>query len=270
MEIEVAIVGVGSMGEALLCGFYQCEEIRNRVGYFVRSPERRKRLQERYPDAQGLESLKDLQRVQVIIPACKPSHYPSLLKEIDQALEPPSLTERSPLILSVAAGLSSQELSEMTPHPILRTMPNLAVRGKMGVFIVAEEIKNLPQKEGEKLYRETIHLLEKISLVFATKESLFNALTALAGCSPAFVAIFIEALSDGAVSKGVPRRVAYEIALEMVRGSVQTLQNDYDHPAKLKDDVCSPSGVSIRGVNTLEECGFRNAVIKAVQASTGD
>ncbi len=84
--------------------------------------------------------------------------------------------------------------------------------------------------------------------------------------SPAYTYLFIEALADGAVAEGMPRPI-YEFAAQAVLGAAKMVLETKEHPGVLKDRVSSPGGTTIQAVKTLEENGFRAAVIKAVQAA---
>ena len=85
-----------------------------------------------------------------------------------------------------------------------------------------------------------------------------------AGSAPAFVDVFIEALADGLVKHGMTRAQAYSIVPQMMIGSAKYFSESGQHPGALKDEVCSPGGTTIVGVGALEECGFRHAVIYAL------
>ena len=95
-------------------------------------------------------------------------------------------------------------------------------------------------------------------------EKLIDAGTAVQGCGPAFVCMFIEAMADGAVKCGVPRAKAYEYAVQTLKGTAALLEETGKHPAEVKDMVTSPVGSTIEGVSALEEHGFRHAVMDAV------
>jgi pyrroline-5-carboxylate reductase len=98
-------------------------------------------------------------------------------------------------------------------------------------------------------------------------EKLMDAGASVAGCGPAFVDLFVEALADGGVACGLPRAQAIEFAAQMVAGSAKLILESKKHPGQLKDEVCSPGGTTIQGVRTLEEAGFRGAVMDAVIAA---
>lgn len=101
----------------------------------------------------------------------------------------------------------------------------------------------------------------------AIPETQMDAGSAVAGCGPAFVDLFLEAMADGGVACGLSRDQALEFAAQMMAGSAQLLLETGKHPGELKDAVCSPGGSTIQGVRTLEEHGFRAAVTNAVIAA---
>ena len=98
-------------------------------------------------------------------------------------------------------------------------------------------------------------------------ERLMDAVSAVSGCSPAYVFMFIEAMADAAVAQGMPRKQAYQFAAQAVLGSAKLLLETGMHPGELKDMVCSPAGTTIEGVRIQEKNGFRSAVFEALQGA---
>ena len=109
-------------------------------------------------------------------------------------------------------------------------------------------------------------LLKSFGQADIVTEPILDIVGAVSGSSPAFVFMFIEALADGAVAEGMPRKQAYEFAAQAVLGSAKMVLETQKHPGELKDMVCSPAGTTIEGVNILEKEGMRSAVMDAVRA----
>jgi len=108
-------------------------------------------------------------------------------------------------------------------------------------------------------------IFQAVGDVVEVSESLLDAVTGLSGSGPGYVALLIEALTDGGVAAGLPRAIAAKLAVQTVRGTAQLLHESGLHPAELKDRVTSPGGTTIAGIAHLERSGFRSALIEAVR-----
>ena len=164
-------------------------------------------------------------------------------------------------IFSIAAGVEYRHyveyLGEGYNH--ISTIPNTPIAVGEGI-IIAEETNSLTPEQKE--------LFEGVFGQISAIEYFSTDLLALggtgAGCSPAFVDVFIEALADGLVKNGMSRAKAYSIVPQMMMGTAKYFMESGQHPGALKDAVCSPGGTTIVGVSALEEKGFRHAVIHAI------
>ena len=107
-----------------------------------------------------------------------------------------------------------------------------------------------------------------MGVAFRVDEKLIDVVTGLSGSGPAFVYLIIEALSDGGVRMGLPRDVATTLAAQTVAGAAKMVLETGQHPGVLKDQVTSPGGTTICGLQALEEHGVRAGLIAAVEAAT--
>ena len=110
------------------------------------------------------------------------------------------------------------------------------------------------------------NLFKAIGSVEELDDSLMKIGMAITGCGPAFVDLMIEALGDAGVKYGLPRKQAYALASQMILGSAKLQLETGEHPGVLKDNVCSPAGTTIKGVDALEHNGIRAAFIDAIDA----
>lgn len=168
------------------------------------------------------------------------------------------------ILVTMAAGLTIARIQELAGgrYPVIRIMPNTPASIGEGMILYA--CGDGVAKEEETVLLDTMAGAGRFSPL---PEKLIDAGSAVSGCGPAFVDLFIEALADGGVACGLPRAAALEYAAQMVAGSARLVLESGSHPGALKDAVCSPGGTTIQGVRTLEEAGFRGAVMDAVIAA---
>ncbi|TXL80524.1 pyrroline-5-carboxylate reductase, partial [Streptococcus pneumoniae] len=186
----------------------------------------------------------------VIFLGVKPAQFSELLSQYQTILE----KRESLLLISMAAGLTLEKLASLIPsqHRIIRMMPNTPA--SIGQGVISYALSPNCRAEDSELFCQ---LLAKAGLLVGLGESLINAATGLAGCGPAFVYLFIEALADAGVQTGLPRETALKMAAQTVVGAGQLVLESQQHPGVLKDQVCSPGGSTIAGVASLEVHAFR-------------
>ena len=191
----------------------------------------------------------------------KPQMLADLLKELSPVL---ALRKTPGTIVSMAAGVAMADIQNMLgfDYPIIRIMPNTPVAVGSGVILY-----DTTEQVSLEMVAGFVSILSRAGLLNRLPESLIDAGSALSGCGPAFVAMFAEAMADGAVACGLPRDKAMTYAAQTILGTAKLLLETGQHPGQLKDAVCSPGGSTIAGVDALEANSFRGAVMSAVQAA---
>lgn len=166
------------------------------------------------------------------------------------------------ILVSMAAGLTIADIRRLAggTYPMIRVMPNTPCSIGEGMVLYTPDAA----EEEEQAFLKAMAGAGRFSRI---PERLMDAGSAVAGCGPAFVDLFLEALADGGVACGLPRAQAVEFAAQTAVGSARLLLESGKHPGELKDAVCSPGGSTIQGVRKLEEAGFRGAVMNAVIAA---
>lgn len=249
------------MGEALLSrlidqGIYVPETV------LVSDPlaERRSFLVDRY-GVQVTANNPSAIAADVLILAIKPQMFEAIVAELACSIR--TLTEPQPLILSILAGTPLAKLEAGFPNqPVIRAMPNTPATVGAGITAIAPGQHAQPSH-----LQQARQIFEAVGEVVEVPETLLDAVTGLSGSGPGYVAILIEALTDGGVAAGLPRAIASKLALQTVKGTAQLLQETGLHPGELKDRVTSPGGTTIAGVAQLERSNFRSALIEAVRAA---
>lgn len=191
-----------------------------------------------------------------ILLAVKPVYLAGVIEEIKDLCP-------GKKVISIAAGWTVDRLHSAfgADVSLLRVMPNTpALVGAGYTALCAETTLDASALAWAKSLFATLGKVEVLP------ERLFDAVTAVSGSSPAYVFMFIEAMADAAVRLGMTRTMAIEAAAQAVYGSAKMVLDTHQHPAVLKDQVCSPAGTTIEAVQALEKGGFRSAVMEAMAA----
>jgi pyrroline-5-carboxylate reductase len=195
----------------------------------------------------------------VLILAVKPDQVAGALAEIREVI-----TEKH-LLISIAAGVTLAKLEAGLGDDAraIRVMPNTpALVGSSATgFALGKSAASADAEIATKLF-------SAVGVAFQVKESLLDAVTGLSGSGPAYVYLFIEALSDGGVAAGLPRDIATKLAAQTVLGAARMVLETGQHPGALKDMVTSPGGTTIEGIHELEKGKLRGTVMSAVRAAS--
>lgn len=258
---KFGMIGGGMMGEALISRLI-AQDVYSAQAVLVSEPSQARR---EYLTAQyGIQVTEDNRAAaicDVLLLAIKPQVFTSVAQELSSSLMEHSATPS--LVLSILAGTPLAKLEAAFPgRAVVRAMPNTPATVGAGMTAIAAGTNTQP------------HQLEQAQRIFAAvgevvqvPETMMDAVTGLSGSGPGYIALVVEALTDGGVAVGLPRAIAAKLAVQTVKGSAQLLQEKNLHPAVLKDQVTSPGGTTIAGIAHLEQSGFRSALIEAVRTA---
>jgi pyrroline-5-carboxylate reductase len=256
---QLGFIGGGVMAEAILARIV-CQSTFTPSVILVSDPlpQRREFLQQTYGVAVTDSNLVVMTAAPIVVLAIKPQQLATVGAEL--------ATQTSPcrLVLSILAGVTLAKLSQVFPQQgIIRAMPNTPATVGAGItaMAVGENVLVHDQAKAKQI-------LEAIGQVIEVPESQLDAVTGLSGSGPGYLALVVEALSDGGVAAGLPRVIATQLAIQTVLGTAKLLHESGWHPAELKDRVTSPGGTTIAGITALEQAGVRAALIDAVLAAT--
>lgn len=252
--MKIGFIGMGNMGYAMLKGILQVFKSEDII-FSDASRERCIKISEETNVAFAESNAECANSAKYLILAVKPQYYAPVLKNIE------NVVKQDHVIISIAPGITIDVLKNTLgcDKRIVRAMPNTPALIGCGMTGICYDDKEFDFDEKD--------VIDKIFSSFGrykkVEERQMSAVVCASGSSPAYVYMFIEALADGVVKYGIQRDMAYEMVAQTVMGSAKMVLETKEHPAKLKDNVCSPAGTTIAGVSALEEFGFRNSIIKA-------
>lgn len=254
--MKISVIGLGNMATAMIGGIIKAglakpEDI---CGFDVFA-EQAKKVAEKFNIRTAASNADAMKGADVVIMAVKPQVYADVLPEVKAGIA------ANQVLISIAPGKTLDYLASNLNEgqKIVRLMPNtpaLVGEGCTGVvknsFVTDDEFKNV------------LELLNSFGKAYEVNEKMMDAVVAVSGSSPAYVFMLIDAMADGAVKEGLPRKTAIEMAAQAVLGSAKMVLESGKHPDELKDMVCSPAGTTIDAVAVLEQYSFRAAVIDAM------
>ena len=254
--LKVGFIGAGAMGGAIIRGLLAGAVAREDLIYYDPDPASQKRLAKL-----GVEAALDQAEVmhaQVVVLAVKPQVMSQVLAGIKDYARP------GHLIISIAAGVTLKTLEAALPESrVIRTMPNTPTIVGAGMAALAPGSRATAEDVALAL-----EIFAAVGRAVVVEERLLDAVTGLSGSGPAYVAVFIEALTDGGVKMGLPRHLALLLATQTVLCAARLCLEEEMHPGVLKDLVTSPGGTTITGLHILEDGRFRGLVMSAVEAAT--
>ncbi|KAK2734585.1 delta 1-pyrroline-5-carboxylate reductase [Myotisia sp. PD_48] len=292
-DITLTFLGCGTLGTAILSGILASideptststdtaasEELSpaqtpSRFIACVRRPESAKRIQQavqKYKTPVTVlqnENIEGVKSSHAVILGCKPYM-------LDDVINVPGMREalKGKLLISILAGVTAEQIEntlykgssvpDADKCRVVRAMPNTAAVVRESMTVINTTTPPLPPQSNALVK----WIFSRVGRVAVLPPNLMDASTALAGSGPAFVALILEALGDGAVAMGLPRADAQPMAAQVMRGmSAMVLAGE--HPALIRDKTSTPGGCTIGGLLVLEEGSVRGTVARAIREAT--
>lgn len=253
---SIAFLGAGQMAEAFVRGLLAAGLVDpGSVWISDVRPARLEQLASTLGVQPAASNLEAVRKAEIAFLSVKPQDVPVLLDEIGADVQ------AEQLVISIAAGVKLSTLQRRLPHhpPVVRVMPNAPALVGAGMAVLA------PGAGVTERHLETaLRIFNAVGRAVVLPEKHLDAVTALSGSGPGFLAVVAEALSDAGVRVGLPRDVAHLLAAQTMLGTGRMLLDTGLHPALLKESVASPGGTTIAGIHAMERGGVRALLMDAV------
>lgn len=263
-KVQVAFIGAGKMAAALIV------RLAGKAIMIASDKEqgRLKSLAKKYRIRIARDNQEAFNASPVVILAIKPQNFPEVLNELSNANRAVpagrQVARTRKLVISIAAGIPISYLEKKLPGAaVIRTMPNNPALVGMGMTALAKGSRVKGQE-----FNMAKKIFSSVGDVVAVPEKWLDAVTGLSGSGPAFIYAVVEALIEGGIACGLPKKVATKLAIQTLKGAVETLEKSGKEPRELREMVSSPGGTTIEGLAVLEEHRMARAFKKAVQAAT--
>ena len=253
--MKIGFIGAGKIGSAIIKGLLNAENPSDDIYVFNGGQHHTAQKLAAELHLTLINDYDDFKDCQAVIVAVGGSITATIIKNLSQKYQG--------IILSTGGGDLTQ-INENLPQgsTFAKVVPNTPVQIGAGITVISF----LPDEKPE-IIAAVKKIFTQMGAVYVVPENLLGIYGTVAGCTPAYVDLMVAALSDAAVQNGVKRAESYEIVNQMLLGTSKLALASKKLPEELKDEVTTPGGSTIKGVTKLEEMGFRNALIQAVNAS---
>jgi pyrroline-5-carboxylate reductase len=255
---RITFIGHGVMAEAMIAGILRRDLARpGDVAVSGPRAERGEQLREKYGVRAFTDNRLAAESADVVVLSVKPQRLSEVLAGLGSV-------RAEALVLSIVAGAPTEKIANALQHrAVVRSMPNTP--GQIGAGITVWTATPSVTDAQRETARAILGALGEE--VFVGDEGYLDMATALSGTGPAYVFLFMEALLDAGVHMGFPRRIAEQLVLQTIKGSIAYYERSETHPAALRNQVTSPGGTSAEALYYFEKAGFRTAISRAVWAA---
>lgn len=260
-KYQLGFIGCGNMGRAMMSGALDKGwTTAERVVIHTHRKETMDTIAAQYGVAVADSNRALTENADIIVLAVKPNIYADVLADIREVL-----TEGQ-IVLAIAPAYSIASIAALVQNEgvrVARAMPNTPAQIGEGMAGLAFS-DNMTGAE-RALVQSFFESFGKVAVV---REDAMHAVGSVSGSSPAFVYMVIEGMAEGAIKLGIPAKDAYTFAAQSVLGAAALVLETGEHPAVLRDAVCSAGGTTIAGVAALEASGFKGAIMEAMDRSS--
>jgi pyrroline-5-carboxylate reductase len=260
----IGVIGTGAMGTALVRGWVRCSPSPVEILVWDKVPAAMERAlaEEGVVAASSLEQLVSVSATILVV--VKPKDAPEVLGTLA------ILARSDQTVVSSMAGVTLSRIRDMVgPTPrVFRIMPNLGVELGVGAVAVAAE----PGRQDAEA-DDVLGLFDRLGLARLVPEEMMDAVTAVSGSGPAFIALAVEALEDGAVAAGSSRTLARALVRQAALSEAGLLSLHSNSASQLREHLAATGELDEVGLATLGDRGvcsaFQDAVNAAVNRSRG-
>ncbi len=256
--MKVAIIGAGNMGGSIAQGLAKGSIIPAKdITVADPSPEKLRLLQAAAPALHiTTDNCEAAAGAGMIILAVKPWLVETVIREAGIG--------RDTVVVSVAAGITCDQLAEFVGNrqqTLFRLIPNTAISELQSMTFITGRNASARQEQ------LMLDIFNEMGMAMLLPEEKMAAATAMTSCGIAYALKYIQAAMQAGIEIGIYPKDGMKMVAQSVKGAAELILNNDTHPAVEIDRVCTPGGITIRGINELEHEGFASAVIKAIKKS---
>jgi pyrroline-5-carboxylate reductase len=240
-KVKVGIIGTGNMGQAIIKGLGK--DKRYEVSFFEIDPKKANMVSKKYKIKKN--NFKQLTNQSNIIIICV---KPQVIDQVLLDLKPN--VEAAQLIVSIAAGVTLKKIENTLGRGIsvMRVMPNMPAMIGQGIsaYCLGRWARKADQKHIENIF-------SKLGQVIKVKNSQMDAITAVTGSGPGFIAYLTDGLIKAAVKAGFDKKTATLLSLKTLRGTINLIDQSGINPEQLVKKVASKGGTTEAGLKVLNQ-----------------
>lgn len=257
---HIVFIGAGHMATSLIAGMINQGMDPQQISACDHNPPKLEKLNQDYAIATFADSVEAIQNADIVVLAVKPQVMQPLCERLHQEA---NLSHK--LFISIAAGISCNRLTHWLGRvPIVRCMPNLPAKIGLGVTgLYADQSITTEQ------CNEATQIMSAVGkTVWVQEEDAINHIIAIAGSSPAYFFLFMDAMQQYAQELGFSSDEAKDIVTQTALGSITLAINSAEQTlATMCQNVAVKGGTTAEAIRIFEQAGLRNTVKQAMQAA---